>query len=269
MKTFHLLSLEDDTEISAIISYETRKSIKFAFCNYDKDIFQDYKLTLERLEYHLHVGDSSEYFTIVQETSIFFLRTKDYKHNNKQNIGSNRRFTCVACHPTEEIVLTGDDSGRIVVWQAIFSKKCTQAVFHWHTLPVNCVSFSKSGSYFYSGADECVLVKWELDNPVQKNFLPRLPASIRQISVSEENTYIACATSDNAVHIYNSLFKLQALVQHLVLGDQFETGIVYDPKTKALIMNGHVGHVQFYVPQDMTLLYNVSLMLKLVHDYCN
>lgn len=84
----------------------------------------------------------------------------------------NRQFTCLACHPCEELVLTGDDTGRVILWSNIFGKKF-QSVYHWHTLPVKSVAFSTLGSYFYSGAGECVLVKWQLNDSKQKQFLPR------------------------------------------------------------------------------------------------
>lgn len=179
----------------------------------------------------------------------------------RYQLGINtRKFTCVACHPVEQMVLTGDDNGRIVLWQNIFGYKKSQAVYHWHTLPAKCVTFSPLGSYFYSGADECVLVKWQIDNPNQKQFLPRLPGGIVQVSVSDNNAYTAVTTSDNAVRIIDSKMDQISLIQHLVLGNQLESGIIYDPITRALVMNGNIGCVQFYSPNDQTLLYNVSLI---------
>lgn len=66
-------------------------------------------------------------------------------------INESRSFTCISCHPTEEMVLVGDNTGRVILWQNIFGNDKTQNVFHWHTLAVQTVSFSPSGSYFYSG----------------------------------------------------------------------------------------------------------------------
>lgn len=121
--------------------------------------------TLLACKRSLHAGKM--YIFLSPEKRLILIELFSYKMAE-----NNRNFTCVACHPEEEIVITGDDTGRVVLWQGIFSKK-TQAVFHWHTLPVNCVAFSTLGSHFYSGANESVLVKWVIENPNIKQFLPR------------------------------------------------------------------------------------------------
>lgn len=149
--------------------------------------------------------------------------------------------------------------GRVLVWQGLSLRK-VQSVYHWHSLPVKAVCFSTSGSMFFSGGDENVLVKWDFRNPHLKQFLPRLPSSIEHISVANNNLYVAIATGDNAIQIVNSQLKLVSVIQHLVMGKKFRAGIVYDPRTKALVLNGITGHVQFYTPEDMNLLYNVSCL---------
>lgn len=171
-----------------------------------------------------------------------------------------RKFKCIACHPYEQAILTGDTTGRTIIWQNMVDRKPTQTVFHWHTLPVKCVTFSTSGSYFYSGGKECVLVKWNVNNIDDRRFLPRIPATIEQISVSSNNLFVAVSTRDNAIRILDTRMNQISLIQHLVIGEQFSTGIVYDPRTRSLIMNGNVGHIQFYSPLDKTLMYNVSLI---------
>lgn len=77
----------------------------------------------------------------------------------RQGMHKSRQFTCVACHPEHECIITGDSTGRIVLWYNLGNSRLTQQVFHWHTLPVQCLAFSTSGKQFYSGADECVLVR--------------------------------------------------------------------------------------------------------------
>lgn len=69
---------------------------------------------------------------------------------------------------------------------------------------------------------------------------------------------MAVATRDNAIRILDNQMDQINIIQHLVLGKQYESGIIYDSRTKALIMNGNQGHIQFYSPYDMSLLYNVS-----------
>lgn len=176
----------------------------------------------------------------------------------RHTISKKLHFTCIAYHPTEEVILTGDSLGRVLLWTNIYTNSPSKAVYHWHTLPVKCLAFSTSGSYFYSGGSECVLVKWQVDNTLQKHFLPRLPSTIEWIAVSANNLFVAVSTGDNGVRVLDGRLELVCLIQNLVLSAGEEGNIVFDPRSKALIMNGSIGHLQFYSPYDMSLLYSVS-----------
>lgn len=180
-----------------------------------------------------------------------------------------RIFTCVACHPEEQVVLTGDNTGRVLLWHSINSKKyVTQAVYHWHTLPVEAVCFSTSGTYFYSGAAECVLVKWDHTNNI-KNFLPRLPAGIKHITVAENNILLAVATKDNGIQLVSPQLNIVNTIQHLVLGTDNSAGITYEPRNKLLLLNGVIGHVQLFSPKDLNLVYSVSIVNCIYKNCCN
>lgn len=176
----------------------------------------------------------------------------------RHDIGKELHFTCVACHPENHCVLTGDSLGRVLLWHNLSNIRPTQAVYHWHTLPVRCIAFSSSGSYFYSGGGECVLVKWQIDNSLERNFLPRLPSTIENISVANNNLFIALSSGDNGIRILDPRFELISVIQNLVLSDSCEGSIIFDPRSKALVMNGSVGYLQFYSPYDLSLLYSVS-----------
>lgn len=121
------------------------------------------------------------------------------------------------------------------------------------------MSFSTSGTYFYSGGSECVLVKWQLDNANERKFVPRLPSDIHHITVANNNVLLAVATEDNAIRIFDNMLNHTTLIQHFVLGQHYECGITYDPRTRSLIMNGSQGYIQFYSPEEMSLLYSVSI----------
>lgn len=59
---------------------------------------------------------------------------------------TGRNITCIAGHPDEECIATGDTSGRVLVWRNILQhNKSIRATYHWHTLPVTEIAFSKSG----------------------------------------------------------------------------------------------------------------------------
>lgn len=156
--------------------------------------------------------------------------------------------------------MTGDTLGRVLLWYSLESDKPSRAVYHWHTLPVQCLAFSTSGSYFFSGGGESVLVKWQYDNALKKNFVPRLPSAIKHISVANNNLFVAISLADNGIRILDSKLELVCLIQHLVLSDSNEGNIHFDPRSKALIMNGNIGHLQFFSPYDMSLLYSVSIL---------
>lgn len=258
INTFHLLSNKLENGLDVLTSYQAKNKVCFTLINLKMPKQQKKILKIEKEKYCIDVC-RDQYFSVVQKNVVRFINLATFKISRYEMAKNNRSFTCVACHPNEEIVLTGDDTGRVLVWQNIFGKK-SQAVFHWHTLPVKCVAFSSLGSYFYSGADECVLVKWQFDNPNQKQFWPRLPASISHITVSANNSFAAVATADNAIRIIDSRMNQISLIQHLVLGKQFESGIIYDPITRALVLNGNVGCVQFYSPDDLSLLYNIDIV---------
>lgn len=117
---------------------------------------------------------------------------------------------------------------------------------------------NQKSSFFFIG-NECVLVKWQIQDVNDRRFVPRLAAEINQIAVANNNIFIAVATKDNAIRIFDNTLNQTTLIQHLVLGKSFQCGMVFDPRTRALIMNGNQGHIQFYSPEDISLLYNVSI----------
>lgn len=53
------------------------------------------------------------------------------------------------------------------------------------------------GNHIYSGGAENVLVKWFVENTETRHYLPRLPANILHISITEDNQYTAVSTQDN------------------------------------------------------------------------
>ncbi|KAJ8927904.1 hypothetical protein NQ314_019534, partial [Rhamnusium bicolor] len=261
IKTFNVISSENEDDITALVSYVNKNHVTFAVVDIkNKTLFRKFDLKIKQDEKYFIDISGSKYFSVIHGNTVCFVRFNNSNNISRHLIINTRTFTCIACHPTEEVVLTGDNTGRVVVWQNIFSKDKAQAVFHWHTLPVRTVSFSTAGSYFYSGGEECVLIKWQFDNKNDRRFLPRIGAEIEHICVADNNLYVAVSTSDNAIRILDTQMNQVTLIQHFVLGKQCANGIVYDPRTKSLIMNGNLGQVQFYSPNDMALLYNVDIV---------
>jgi len=89
-------------------------------------------------------GLSGELLAAVQEDSVFMTNTTT--RAEKWHKSGTRKFTCVAAHPHEWVVATGDDSGRILLWRNFLEDKSpAKSVFHWHTLPVADLIFSTDG----------------------------------------------------------------------------------------------------------------------------
>lgn len=177
-----------------------------------------------------------------------------------------RHFTRVVCHPSEPLIATGDSHGQIRLWRNVYSQdKVICTLYHWHATPINTIAFSEYGSHFYSGAKEFVLVKWTIDRPDNKQFLPRLRGSPMQITLGPKNNNIALALSDNQVQLLDSNFDLAAVVQTFTFvhddetgQESFPTGLRLNPRNQCLVLNGRVGQLQFYSTQSQSLLYNVS-----------
>ena len=116
-----------------------------------------------------------------------------------------------------------------------------------------------------------MLVRWNLKNAADRQYVPRLGAAIRKISVSANNDFYATAMSDNSVTVIASTRVTQAVFGGMVkcpfqrapddgivkgLDDldvpscvrlsAVPTGMHMDPRSKCLVMNGRLGHLQFY-----------------------
>ncbi|KAK5639876.1 hypothetical protein RI129_010687 [Pyrocoelia pectoralis] len=262
---FHFVDqVSEGTHCRFLISWLSNKSVHFGLVNTENCELVNIPLKL-KIESKYHVSVSSDahsqspFMAITCRNWLYYMNFSSeqvYQHR----IQLPKYFTCVACSPVEECVITGDSLGAILLWYDLESAQPSRAIYHWHTLPVHCLTLSYFGTTFYSGGGESVLVKWHMDNPHEKLFLPRLSSTLEHVAVSSDNQFIAVATADNAVQVLDSTMNVVSVIQHLVLGTKFSGGIAYDYRTKAMILNGITGHVQFYSPHDMNLLYNLDIV---------
>lgn len=197
-----------------------------------------------------------------QQNSVFILDPADNLSMKVNKV--SRTITCIAGHPDDQCVAVGDSSGRVVLMKNLHQKP-SESSYHWHTLPVIIIAFSKSGGHMYTGGGECVLVKWTLSNTQNKAFLPRLPAPIKHITIAPENIYIAISTLDNGISVVNPQLKLTSVIQRFTWGvvssskSLFTAGLIVDPRTGSLVLNSRTGFVQFYDIHTKNLLYNVNI----------
>lgn len=265
VRTFHILSSYQNSEeyCEVLISWTYKNIIKLGtFNTKNGKLLRKLPIKIKSETFDVDVGGKkkNQFVAVIENKKLQWFGLRKKSEESKQwKIGSNRKFTCLRCHPENASVATGDSSGRILLWQNILDGEIpAQAVYHWHTLPVRCLAFTYSGTELYSGADERVLVKWNLANPHEQEFLPRLPVGLRHITVSSDNLSVAVSTDDNGIRIMDTHLKLKCLVQHMVWGAPYAAGLSVDPTTKSLVLNGRPGHLQFYSP-NLSLLYNVSI----------
>lgn len=229
----------------------------------------DLKFSIDNNTHSVAFGNHShgKYLAAICKDRFFSI---DLSRNkcNWVRVRKSTHLTCVACHPTELCVATGDSIGRVFIWRDIIDNPAPpQAIYHWHTLPVADVVFSQSGSFFYSGGGECTLVKWRLDSPHEKEFLPRLSAPISHLSISKDNLLVSVSTQDNGIQLVNPQRKISRSIQYFSWGVQsagddlplFPAGINFDRRTHSLVLNSRAGHIQFYDPRTQSLLYNLDV----------
>lgn len=250
------------------------------FCSQTGRLLLNLKFCLDDHSHNVAYGGKpgQEYIAGIQKNVLQYIDAANWNDCDKKYIGGGRWFTCVACHPEERCIATGDNTGRVLIWwNLLTSGKPTWAVYHWHTLQVQAVTFSQTGSHFYSGAGECVLVKWTVDRPLDRQFLPRLPAAICHLSLAPDNRYLAISTSDNGIQIVNAQLNQISVIQHFTWQVEakqgvptFSAGISVDPRSQSMVMNGRTGHIQFYSPRTRTLLYNLDITeMNYLTQECN
>uniref|UniRef100_A0A672QVC1 WD repeat-containing protein 75-like n=1 Tax=Sinocyclocheilus grahami TaxID=75366 RepID=A0A672QVC1_SINGR len=194
------------------------------------------------------------YFFRKQKTYSFSLKATDKK-------GAKNAFTCIACHPADDCIATGHEDGKIRLWRNfIHTKEYTYSTQHWHHNAVNTLCFTPEGTNLLSGGIESVLVQWQYGAGNRKEFLPRLGGSILHVSTSSDGQLFCTSHSDNKITVIESSFKVCGVIQGLVKGDAVLTDLMIDPRSKALVLNGKPGHLQFYSLMRDKHLYNLDIV---------
>lgn len=218
-------------------------------------------------------GNEGEYIAAVRDfyLSVYFLKKKKTCNftlpstKNKKN--ANNKFTCVACHPKEDCIASGHMDGKIRLWRSFHDdRKYTYTCLHWHHDVVMDLAFTVSGTSLLSGGRECVLVEWRDGSEKNKEFLPRLGSTIEHISVSPAGDLLCTSHSDNKITVIHRNLDASAVIQGLVKDRSISTGLMIDPRTKALVLNGKPGHLQFYSLQGDKQLYNLDIIQQ---EYIN
>uniref|UniRef100_A0A4W6BWE2 WD repeat domain 75 n=1 Tax=Lates calcarifer TaxID=8187 RepID=A0A4W6BWE2_LATCA len=212
------------------------------------------------------IGRGGEYFASAKGLQLevyFFRKQKSYRFSLKEGNkkGGRNTFTCVACHPKDDCIATGHEDGKIRLWRNFNHKKeYTYTTLHWHHSAVSSLRFTPEGTNLLSGGVESVLVQWRYNQESQRDFLPRLGAAITHITISPDGALFCTSHSDNKITIIQSCVKVSAVIQGLVKGESVRTDLMVDPRSKAMVLNGKPGHLQFYSLQRDKLLYNLDIV---------
>ncbi|KAL5006753.1 hypothetical protein ScPMuIL_015559 [Solemya velum] len=213
------------------------------------------------------VGSKGSYVAFVNNRKLIIFSTKDEK-TTEHELDSESKFTCVTCHPTSPCVATGSSNGKIHFWRNIWSTDSVKTSHHWHSLGVGDLAFTTEGSYLLSGGSECVLVKHHCMSQMN-NFLPRLGAPITHVVCADDNMMYATCHSDNVIHIISNAFKLLHIYGGLTVanwtadqGQKIPVGLMCDPRTKAVVLNGKPGHLQFFSVQTDRQLFNLDIVCQ-------
>lgn len=210
----------------------------------------------------------SNFFVAVMKATVFIV---DKSSSNFISHYNSTPINVIACHPEEEMFAVGEVTGSIKLWRNIFDKTPVKAELHWHHMIVLSLAFSQSGTILYSGGNETVLVKWQIkEKQITKDFLPRMSGSIMQISVDPRHDKISVSTDDNAMLILNASFARLKSIQDftraspydLGLSDPFPAGIRINPRNRHLVLNGRIGHLQFFSTKNMKMLFNVDISMR-------
>ncbi|XP_017007025.2 uncharacterized protein l(2)05287 [Drosophila takahashii] len=214
-----------------------------------------------------------KYIVLAQGHYIYFVNYVTWKFGRYKN-ANQQAITCVRMSPSEMVAATADSVGKIFIWRNFEKQESmSNTLFHWHHTEVTSLAFSPSGVSIYSGGHECVLVKWSLLKPGDRQYLPRLPSVIRHIVVSNDNENVLVCTEDNAIQLLNgSNNNVESTVQHFTYEtndktgrSKFPLGLRLNPRTNTLVLNGRSGHLQFYSAYTKSMLYNLRVVDTNVH----
>ncbi|KAG8432786.1 hypothetical protein GDO86_017142 [Hymenochirus boettgeri] len=196
--------------------------------------------------------------------SIYYFKTKKYFRfplSATSKKGAKNTFTVVACHPEEDCIATGHEDGRIRLWRNFnHQQEYTFSSLHWHHDSVMDLIFSAQGTKLFSGGIESVLVQWPYGSEQNKEFLPRLGAIIEHISTAPNGALLCTSHSDNKISIIDASLKVSGIIQGLIKGTMVKTGLIVDPRSNALVLNGKPGHLQFYSLHKDRHLYNLDIV---------
>ncbi|OLY78563.1 WD repeat-containing protein 75 [Smittium mucronatum] len=132
---------------------------------------------------------------------IFFSTESDKNVGHEDFIDQPTIF---ATSPISEFeIALGDKEGKIIVLRGesrFENNGANRTIYHWHSSGILSLAYSNDGKFILSGGSEAVLVYWQLAT-FQKDFLPRLGASLVGLSISPNDQRIGITLANNSIFI--------------------------------------------------------------------
>ncbi|EYC38732.1 hypothetical protein Y032_0699g1627 [Ancylostoma ceylanicum] len=159
--------------------------------------------------------------------------------------------------------------GRVYIWSHVSRKGIQDSAFtiHWHKVAPS-IALTQFGGLFSAGA-EAVLCKFTLSGAGRPNMLPRLPAAIRDLSISADGSHLAVILEDNSLHVVvtSSMNVLSTLQTVVTCERSLKSVFTTDPCSPGtLVMNGKPGSLQWISCTDSKTVCQTSFSLENVAD---
>lgn len=163
-----------------------------------------------------------------------------------RRLPSSSKITASCFSIRGDVLATGHSNGVIRLWHLVEVKDkglVPSTMLHWHSSEVACLSFTEQGRVLLSGAGEGVLVSWQVETG-RKNFLPRLGAPLRTISVSLDASAVQLA--DNSIAVVDSQFSSVKCRMRALFLDAGVRFVFLDGLKSRIFCDGPNGAIQFY-----------------------
>lgn len=112
---------------------------------------------------------------------------------------------CVAFHPDGALVLVGDESGALSLWDLRDAARiwCSVGTRPLHSGRINAVAFSPNGFNFCSGGDDGLLYFFDL-----RKLAPPAPSTSAAAAASSSS--VASASTSVTSHVFNFVWRIAA-----------------------------------------------------------
>ncbi len=201
--------------------------------------------------------------TLFLSTSGNYLVARDNQtlHVWNTTTGTHQRHTamhkisCLAIHPQDQFIATGNRHGMIHYWYNFEEEKPLRKDVQWHANKINSLTFSRDGAYIISGGIETYIILHQLETETNFPIQP-FEGGIKHITVSNDSKHYAVIVDDNSIVILNAVSrKPERLIRGFrkctlydvsnMVSVSHPVNVLIEPKDKMIVTSSD-SVVQFY-----------------------